>query len=772
MQVTISVRDLATFVHRRGDIDDRADNPTTAREGIDTQRSYQDQIKQANANYETEVRVSEEWTEDAITLHVSGRADGVSVDDELDGKRLLVEEIKTTRKPVHDIPLCDRSVNEAQLRLYAAMLRREHDVSSITARLTYIHPDTGDAEQLDQDESDLSLEGYFEDTAHRYCEWVKQVVDRVQQRNNAASKQAFPYPSYNQNQLQLARHGFMSLRDEANLLMEAPTGTGKTMAAAFPAVKAMGEKELDRVVFATARTTGQQAAAEAFGQLQAQNDALVQVTVSAKERVCLTPGAACRPEECEYAKGHYDRVRDAAANLMRRRHVTRSAIDAVAKSDKVCPFELSLDVAEWSDAVICDYNYVFDPLVQLSRLHSRLFSRVGLLVDEAHRVTERVRDMLSCRFDLDAFENAMEAIPGSVIGERLQNILRLLENILASSLPSDGEIALNDIDLNFMTLVERFFDANEPIPNSSQESDVVRQAIYTLFRLRAIWPICEDNQEKFVWLLTRSEQARLVELRCLLPDGWIRDVVESYHGSIRFSGTLSPGELFNEEHGLEGPIKLAKLAPNARRLSVQLVPDISTYYNERQLTAPRLAQLIDQVQEVSQGNWLVAFPSFVYLELVLSQVANSEAVIAQKSQMSLEEREDFLNQLALDSGRMAFVVMGGVFTESIDIEQTSLEGVMVISPGIPPRSLERERLLAVSPNGYEIAYRRPAMTRVIQAAGRVVRGEKDRGVVVLVDPRFTRSEFGNYFPSHWQPQIVKSENLIENIAAFQGEIAS
>lgn len=767
MEISIGVTELATFVHRRGDIDDRSEDPTSAREGLEAQGTYQNRIKLENSQYESEVRVKREFQHASITLHVTGRADGVAVNDELQGSRLLVEEIKTTRKNPDSVPSCDRTVHEAQVRLYAALLDARHDVASIVTRLTYIHPDSAETHHFDEAESVASLDGFFDATARKYCDWVSDVLRRLEERNELADSQEFPFTSYNKNQLQLARHGFVSFRDETNLLIEAPTGTGKTMATTFPAVKAMGERELDRVVYSTARTTGQQAAVDAFTTLRNQNDRLVQVTVSAKERVCLTPGAACRPEECEYAKGHFDRVREATKHLLQKGNVDRLAIDAMAKSRKVCPFELSLDVAEWADVVICDYNYVFDPLVQLKRIRSRLFNRVALLIDEAHRLTERVREMLSCEFDLELIEKAVIEVKNSVLEPHLSNILRVLDDFLDRTLPSIGEAVVDEIDHSLADVVDRLFESDDVRFRNVAEGDAIDGCLYELLRYRTIAKISEEDPHRFVWLLDRSRTERRILFRCLLPNAWISDIVSGFHGSIRFSGTMSPGELFNEEHGLQGPIKNAVLMPDADRLSVYVVPDITTFYDERTRTAPTLAGLIEDIRNGSSGNWLVAFPSFAYMDLVLGHMTVEAISLVQKPRMNLAERDEFLNRLALDDKQLVFVVMGGVFTESIDIEQASLEGVVVVSPGIPPRSIERDRISALSDHGYEIAYRRPAMTRVVQAAGRVVRGEKDRGIVVLVDPRFTRSDFARYFPSHWQPKTIKASELITHVRAFQ-----
>ena len=230
---------------------------------------------------------------------------------------------------------------------------------------------------------------------------------------------------------------------------------------------------------------------------------------------------------------------------------------------------------------------------------------------------------------------------------------------------------------------------------------------------------------------------------------------------------MSPGELFNEEHGLEGPVKYARLPIDSARLAVFAVPHISTYYKQRERTSPHLAALLNGITECARGNWLVAFPSFAYMNQVVDLMPEGETVLTQRAGMTLDERDEFLKRMTLDAKQLAFVVMGGVFTESIDIEQTSLEGVVIVSPALPPKSHELERISALSENGYEIAYRRPAMTRVIQAAGRVMRGEHDRGIVVLIDPRFTDPDFTHYFPSHWEPEVIGPNELPQRIRAFQ-----
>lgn len=762
--------DLASFVHRRGDIDDRDDDTTTAKEGIEAQKAYQLEVKKENGSYESEVGVEREFESESITLVISGRIDGLLHERELTGVRRIVEEIKTTRTRVSDIPLSTKSVHEAQLKLYASMISHIEKIDTVATRLTYLHPDSGNQTIEEHDWEGKELEEFFKETVDAYCSWLEVVLTRIESRNTQAKTQEFPYSSFNTNQQYLARHGFMSLRNKSNMLMEAPTGTGKTIGTLFPAVKAMGEGELDRIVFSTARTTGQRAASDAVDKLTEQNDALVQVTISAKDRVCLTPGAACRPDECEYAKGHFDRVQDATKNVLRKGNVDRNTIDAMAKSRKVCPFELSLDAAEWADVVVCDYNYVFDPMVRFSRLQGTVFSRVGLLVDEAHRLTERVREMLSVTFDLDELNRVVQITQTQPIGKFLETIYDGMSQTMSSALPRRGETVVDNIDPSVPGTVSKLVSANLlrlNFPLSKEDKDAVQSCLMELFRFWLLWENVAKEPHKFLWHLSRDKAGAVLALKCLMPDTWIANTMARYNGSIRFSGTLSPGELFNEEHGLDGPILQGKLQPDPRRLSVFVVPDISTYYKDRVDTAPQLAKMIEQIRELSSANWLVAFPSFEYMHLVFEHMKRTEGVLVQEPDMSLTQRDAYLAELKSNNLNIGFIVMGGVFAESIDIDPAALEGVVVVGPGIAPRSLVQDRLVELSEQGYEIAYRRPAMTRVIQAAGRVVRGESDRGIVVLVDPRFTHSEHSTYFPNHWQPQVSRAEELQRHIVEFQ-----
>ena len=384
----VSVKELAEFVHRRGDIHARQQSATLAQEGIARQKSYQADRAEG---YRREHRVAASFGE----LTISGRIDGWDPDAR------VVEEIKTTRADPHELHARAGDVHEAQLRLYGSMLvLADEALTDLRLRLVYLHPARPDEAVFEETAGRADLIGYFETTCAVYAAWIAGVRARVQDRNRKLAELAFPYGEFRADQRRVAKHLYRAFRDGADWLVEAPTGSGKTMAGLFAALKAMGECELDRLVFLTSRTTGQRAIEEALADavdgLEV-DPALTAVTITARDRICFGDGTRCNRTACPFARGYYERMPAARRQLLGRRLIRRGEVESVAREHGVCPFELTLDVVAWADVVVCDYNYVFDPLVRLARLENPLFAKVALIVDEAHQLGERVREMLgSC----------------------------------------------------------------------------------------------------------------------------------------------------------------------------------------------------------------------------------------------------------------------------------------------------------------------------------------------------------------------------------------
>ena len=759
--VSISVTELAKFVHRQGDIDARREDSTDMSEGVQAQRKYQETVLKKFKHYQTEVRCQDRYERNDIKLLIQGRADGVMLKPQV-----LVEEIKTTRKNIDDHHKLMGSVHRAQVILYAAMLVQDHQFDSCTVKITYVHPDTLSFKSFDEEVPTQELAQFLAQTCEVYMEFIQVFLNRLQNRDQLTKNQEIPFDDVADDQLNLARRVYMSIRDGENLMFEAPTGTGKTVATLFPSVKALGENLIDRTVFATARTTGQAIAQETMRNLSAANPHLRAITITAKDRICFTPGALCVPEQCEYAKGHYDRLSAARSDLLKHAVADKTSVELVARTRKVCPYELSLDVADWSDIVICDYNYVFDPFVSLKRLQSRQFQKLALLVDEAHRLYERTVEMLSAELNARLFEQIHDERPTQTLGQLAQRITAEIDSLKSLFLQDAAEALIESPGEEFWTMLTSFLEVVEDIPIEST-SDVIYQCWSAVLRFVEGRDRCEPSA--YIYLIKTVSGDLVLQMRCILPRAWIKNALSEYKGSVRFSGTLSPFEVFQECHGVEGISTRVSINTNTERLRIYVLPQISTYYKDREESIHAIAGVLDAVGHSSKGNWLVAFPSFDYLNLLPIPVSLNGLVRKQEIDMNIEERREFIDWMNVPNTRFGLVVMGGVFTESVDYEQEGLSGVIVVGPAIPPPSIELERIAQSSEFGYELAYRQPGMTRVIQAAGRVVRGVNDRGVVVLIDPRFSRVEFQKYFPQHWSPKTVTLARLQQDLTEFWHE---
>lgn len=758
--MNVSVKDLAEFVHRRGDIRYHQQSATLAQEGIARQKSYQ---ADRGESYLREHRVSASFGE----LAISGRIDGWDPDAR------LVEEIKTTRNDPADLHAHAGDVHEAQLRLYGALLvLADPTLVEVRLRLVYLHPVRPDETVFEEPARRDDLIGYFEATCAIYAAWITNVRARVRNRNRQLAGLGFPYGEFRTDQRRIAKHLYRGFRDGVDWLVEAPTGSGKTMAGLFAALKAMGEGELDRLVFLTSRTTGQRAIEDALAdavKLVEADSSLTAVTVTAKDRICFGEGS-CEGTECQFARGYYERLPAARRQLLERRLIRRGEVEAVAWEHEVCPFELTLDVAAWADVVVCDYNYVFDPIVRLARLDNPLFENVGLIVDEAHQLGDRVRDMLGSSLSRQGMKAALAE---SGVPEPLARCLRSVDRALAAidrvSADDESEIAQPAALLR----------AIERLQNAMLETDVDRErfpatatACFEAFQFAFLAEKATDATHHYI--CGGAGQDRVVELVCTVPGDYIRECMSGFHGSARVSGSLTPASVFQQIHGASDSedVLISEGCFPREHFGVFVVTDISTYYRDRGRTLGHVANLIGGVCTQTRGNYLVALPSFEYAAAVSSTVQGID-VRCQQPGMTLDEREDFIRWISEpQAGRVGVVVMGGVFGESVDFRDGALDGVVVVGAGLPPRSLKRdliagdEAAAGLGVDGDEIAYRQPAMTRVVQAAGRVVRSDSERGVAVLVDPRFSNAAYRAFLPSRWMTRHVRSDHLADALGEF------
>ncbi len=768
-QYRLAVRTLTEFVCRRGDIHFRYDAATQGREGIEAQQKLQ---RGRGTGYQREVKLDHHVRADGFDVMLSGRADGCDLTQEVP----LVEEFKATRSDVGALHTHLGHLHFAQLKCYAALLAlREPHHSRWQLRLIYVHPDTLATTHHELVEARGTLLAFLETTLAQLVDWLTTERLHRSERDESLRHLQFPFAEFRPRQRQLAAAVFRSLRDRQALLAEAPTGCGKTLATVFPALKALAEAHQDRIVYLTSRTTGQRAAELALAQLDP-HAALRSVTITAKARTCFMPEPVCDPERCRYARGYHDRLQPALRELLDGPAMDRARIEAVATTHTVCPFELSLDAASWSDVIIGDYNYVFDPVVRLARIRGLFAEPSVLLIDEAHQLTDRTRTMLSSIFHRRTLRQALTLDLPVEVHKALRNFDRRLvtlrrEVARTNALDTHGFECAIELPERLMGAVTKLVALLASLTDELPDDPALTELNFALWNLlrAAGW----YDPKRFATLLRVTGRELELEIACLDPGAHIADRLADYDASVRFSATLNPAALFQHLHGVpdQPSVQIASPFP-AEHLAVSIVPDVSPLYQDRERTLEPLVCLIDTVVAAKSGNYLVALPSFAYLERVAATYAArfpQRQTLVQQPTMSQQARDDFIARFcAAQEPVVGFVVMGGVFTESVDLPGDALIGIVVVGIGLPPRSLRRDRIAAAHADdlGFTIAYQQPAMTRVVQTAGRLIRTQNDRGVLCLVDPRYLNPGQRRFFPAHWRPEVVPARHLGTTLETF------
>jgi len=766
LRLKLAIRTLAQLTCRRGDIHFRFEESTDSQEGIALQKKLQ---RERPPSYEREGSVAGSWTNGVVELNLAGRADG------WDRAQGVVEEFKTTRVDPARMFAHAGSVHLGQLRLYAALFACDvPERAQWQLRLLYCHPDTQAVTPYEETIGADELAQFLDDCCERLARQLVALHEHRERRNAALSDLRFPFPEFRPAQRGLAADVYRTVRDGGALLIEAPTGSGKTLGTLFPALRAMGDGKTDRIVFLSSRTTGQ-AAAEAGTELLRTDTMIRQVTVTAKGKICFMPEPVCDPLLCPYACGYYDRSDAAVLALLDVRTMDRAAIEAVARAHQVCPFELSLDAAVWADLVICDYNYVFDPVVRLKRLAGIAGDRIVLLVDEAHQLADRVREGLSTVLSRSLLQRAKNVLGGGPVSRRVAALDRQLTKLRREQIQLHGldrasfectivwpEALMRATQSLFETLAEHT-DAREADP-------LTTELTFSLARLLRVgnW---FDAERFAVFLRGRRNEIEL-DVRCLDPSEAIAETLRDFRAHIRFSATVSPFQLFGRLHGQPDARTLRLPSPfPPEHLGVFVVPDVNTLYRARRRSLADLVAVLHTLVASRRGNYLIALPSFEYLDLVADafHVPQGFACVRQTRNMPDNSRAAYL-QAFHDRAQpvVGFAVLGGVFAESIDLPGDALIGMAVVGIGLPPPSLERstmERHFG-EPDGRMIAYEQPALTRVVQAVGRLIRTGTDRGVVCLIDSRFQSQQYRHYLPAHWWPMRMPARELAGSLDAF------
>jgi DNA excision repair protein ERCC-2 len=742
---------MCDLTARMGDLDQRFTPSPTALEGM---MGHHVVTSRRSPSYQTEITLTGEYQ----NIFVRGRADGY--DPDLN----QLEEIKTFKGLLERMPENHRHLHWAQAKVYAWLFANERSLAEINAALVYYNVSSKDEEPISEHFSAEGLEAYFAGQCRKLRDWADREVAHRLARNRELAELQFPHPTFRAGQRHLSESVYKTASLGKCLMAQATTGIGKTLGTLFPLLKAMPEKKLDKIFFLTAKTSGRRLALDALIVIHEANPALKLRTLElvAREKACEHPDKSCHGDSCPLAKGFYDRLPAARLEALELGMMDRDALKSVARKHQVCPYYLGQDLVSWSDVVVGDYNYYFD-------LYAVLYAgtvinewRVSILVDEAHNMIERGRKMYSAELDQRAFEHMRLAAPKAL------------------------KSALDKLSLAWTRLVQPQEAAYEVYPAIDEELQFALQRVVTrVTDYLAEHPTHNDagllnfyfDALQFVTLadsfgphsmfdITRSEsRASLLQentvlcIRNVVPAPFLKTRFEAAQSATLFSATLSPSHFYSDMLGLpdKTPFIDVQSPFSPEQLEVKVVSHISTRYLRRRYSIMPIVQLMARQYRKQPGNYLLFVSSFEYLQQVYETFGERfpEIPIRQQSRLMNEaEREEFVRRFTPTSEGIAFAVLGGSFGEAIDLPGDRLVGAFIATIGLPQineiNEQMRLRMEAIFGLGYEYTYLYPGLQKVVQAAGRVIRTREDRGVIHLIDDRYTQPEVRSLLPGWWK----------------------
>lgn len=783
--IRISVRSLVEFILRSGDIDNRiatADKDAMLLGG----KIHRKIQRQMGSNYHAEVSLKYEVPCKGFVLKLEGRADGII---ELE-QGVVIDEIKGVFKDLNQLkePI---EVHLAQAKCYAYIYATQKKLDEIGVQMTYCNMETEDVKRFQNVYHYEELDVWFWDLVGKYEKWARYQVQWKKKRNASIKGVEFPF-TYREGQKNLVTSVYRTILRQKKLFIQAPTGVGKTIATLFPAVKAVGEGLGDKIFYLTAKTITRTVAWQAFDTLKEQALRMKVIVLTAKEKICFCEEANCNPDYCPYAKGHYDRVNDAVYELLTTSdEMNREILEEQAKKWKVCPHEMSLDVSTWVDAVICDYNYVFDPNAHLRRFFGEgMKGEYIFLIDEAHNLVERGREMYSASICKEDFLRIKRVVKNE--DEKLASRLEECnKQLLALKRECEDYQVLNSVShiylklMNLMAELERFLE-------ECKQEEMRKEVLEFYFSVRMFLNIYDRLDENYIIYseLTGGGHFRVC-LYCVNPANNLQVFLDKGNSTVFFSATLLPIHYYKKllSTGKEDYAIYAE-SPFAKEHRLLLMGnDVSTKYTRRgEDMYQRYARYLWQMATAKVGNYMAFFPSYRFMEEVYEEfvhiqeekelqsfpLAGTQVEYVMQSQyMSEEAREIFLENFEeeRENSFIGFCVMGGIFSEGINLAQDKLIGAAIVGTGIPQVCRERELLKDYFDKhgirGFDYAYLYPGMNKVLQSAGRVIRTDTDKGVILLLDERFFDRRYGEVFPREWENiETCNVRNVAEKIEEF------
>lgn len=831
--IKISVRNLVEFILREGDIDNRQGMGVSAEAMQEGSRMHRRIQRSMGSDYHAEVPLRIAIEEGDYQLVIEGRADGIMIESGTDEvytfadnynhislpkeARVTIDEIKGVYQKL-ELLQAPVGVHRAQAMCYAYIYAVQHDLARIGIQMTYCNLDTKEIRRFYEELSFAELSEWFLHLVEEYKKWADFQFAWRSLRQESIKRLTFPY-EYRKGQKELAAGVYRTIARGKNLFIQAPTGVGKTISTVFPAVKAVGEELGEKIFYLTAKTITGTVAREAFELLRRGGYQAKIIQITAKEKLCKCEEVDCNPVHCPYAKGHYDRVNDAVYNLLQKEDVfTREVILEQAEAYRVCPFELCLDVASWVDNIICDYNYVFDPNVCLKRFFAEGTKGGYLfLVDEAHNLVERSREMYSAEIYKEDFLAVKKLVRH--YDERLAaEFEKCNRSLLAYKRDCEKYVVYDNIGSLILALMRLASDLDEFLQKRAEFPERKEVTEFYL-NLRNFMNVYELLDEHYVIYSEHTEDGRFkMKLYCVDPSSNLQERLDRGNATIFFSATLLPVQYYKNllSTKKDNYAVYADTAFSGEQRLLLVGRDVSSRYTRRnEKEFARIAAYVSATARAKKGNYMVFFPSYKMMRQVYEVFCASDGVrelalfpeeekaeeeaegekkraaenghpsggmsaLLQQPGMKESEREAFLAAFSGEASAkregslVAFCVLGGIFGEGIDLKNEQLIGAVIVGTGLPQISNEREILMRYydrrSGEGFDYAYRYPGMNKVLQAAGRVIRTAEDVGVIELLDERFLQSDYRGLFPREWEQYTVcNAENVAQYVERFWEE---
>ena len=764
----LGIRQLAEFCCRNGDLGFEGGPGVKALEGLRTHQAIQKKYqKQAVAEHRIKFAIEL----DDYQIELGGRID-LLFDKETPPR---IEEIKTIYSFMNTFSENFDEPHWAQAKCYAACYVLENQLDHVAISLNYVNLFNHQEHRQHKTFQAIELQKFLQQILRQYLDWHRLIETQHQQTQSSAQNLAFPHDSFRQQQHALASHVYRNIQQQNQLMVEAPTGSGKTISTLFPSIKAIGEDLVDQIIFLSAKTSGQNQAIAAIEHMIEQGLQISYLVIQAKAKSC-----PCSEEnsldinadgKCVRTLGFFDRLALAREKLAKHRHLNPTSIRKVADEFQLCPFELSLQMLPWVDVVVADLNYVFDPLVQLSYFRTDSKRKV-LLIDELHNLVDRARGMYSAKLSRQQIKQALESSNSPEIIQAINKVGRALDKELRAQ--AEDESISNQTSPALAKAISRFGEnLGLNLFNNKHVSGETLAFAKELFRYQNISQLYADHHRT---IGIKPVAQRQVKLMCLNAFEYLREIYPLFNSVCGFSATLTPDHYFLQALGFAADAKALRLEScfPEEQLLVNICSYVDTRYRQRDDYIDQICATIQRCFNARPGNYLVFFSSYFFMHKVYDrfcQIYPAFDTMLQSRSADDEAREAFLNEFKNHQQALGFAIMGGIFAEGIDYQGQTLIGAIVVGVGMPQTNTEQQLIQQdferVGLNGFDFAYQFPGLTRVQQSAGRVIRSETDKGIVILMDRRFAHSSYRNYYPAHWQPQLCQSiDSLEESLRQF------